>query len=70
MSDKQRNEKDSQWSCAECGVELTLGSVEVQYMGSRYPADLLRCEKCGQVYVPEELANTKMALIEKLLEDK
>ena len=44
--------------------------VEVQYMGSGYPVDLPTCVKCGQVFIPEALAMTKMAEIERLLEDK
>ncbi len=60
----------SQWMCGECGLELVMKRVEVQYMGSGYPVELPTCSKCGQVFIPEVLAMTKMAEIEKLLEDK
>ncbi len=60
----------SQWLCAECGLELIMKKVEVQYMGSGYPVDLPICPKCGQIFVPEKLAMTKMAEVERLLEDK
>jgi hypothetical protein len=35
-----------------------------------FPVDLLRCPKCRQVFIPEELARGKMSEVEKLLEDK
>lgn len=31
---------------------------------------MLRCPKCGQVYIPEDLAKGKMAQLEKSLEEK
>ena len=59
-----------EWSCAKCGVPLETGKVNVGYLGSQFPVDLMRCPKCGQAFVPEELAEGKMAEVEKLLEDK
>jgi Zn-finger nucleic acid-binding protein len=59
-----------EWLCASCSVELELGTVEVAYMGSKYPVELPKCPKCGIVFVPENLAIGKMAEIEKILEDK
>jgi hypothetical protein len=51
-------------------VSLQPGRVTVEYMGSAFPVDLPRCPKCGQVFVPEELATGKMLEVEKALEDK
>lgn len=59
-----------EWLCDACGVALELGTVEVAYMGSKYPVELPKCPKCGIVFVPETLALGKMAEIEKILEDK
>ena len=70
MSGYVSNDEAVQWLCARCNVELTQSKVEIYYMGSGYPVDLPRCPKCGQVFIPEKLATTKMAEIEKLLEDK
>ena len=70
MTDYVSKDDFSQWICAECGLELTMKKVEVHYMGSGYPVDLPTCVKCGQVFIPEALAMTKMAEIERLLEDK
>jgi hypothetical protein len=47
-----------------------MGTVEVAYMGSKYPVNLPRCPNCGLTLIPEQLALGKMAEIEKLLEDK
>jgi hypothetical protein len=58
------------WSCADCGVPLTVGKVDVSYMGNSFPVELLTCPKCGLVMIPEELAMGKMAEVEKALEDK
>ncbi len=58
------------WICANCGVPLELGKVDIGYLGSSFPVDLLKCPKCGLVLIPEELALGKMAEVEKALEDK
>jgi ribosomal protein S27AE len=58
------------WECGKCGGALEAGTVEVAYMGSKYPVELPRCPRCGIVYIPEQLALGKMARIEQLLEDK
>jgi hypothetical protein len=58
------------WVCAICNLPLVLGKVDISYMGSSFPVDLLRCPKCGMVLIPEELALGKMLEVEKALEDK
>jgi predicted RNA-binding Zn-ribbon protein involved in translation (DUF1610 family) len=58
------------WTCASCGEKLVLGKVDVDYLGSRFSIDLPKCEKCGLVMVPEELALGKMLEVEQILEDK
>jgi len=56
--------------CLQCDLPLEMGKVNVAYLGSMFPVDLLRCPKCGQAFIPEELALGKMAEVEKILEDK
>jgi hypothetical protein len=60
----------SEWQCDTCGVALEASTVEVAYMGSKYPVTLPRCPQCGIVFIPEHLALGKMVEIEQLLEDK
>jgi len=58
------------WTCARCGQPLVLGKVDISYLGSSFPVELLKCPKCDLVLIPEELALGKMAEVEKALEDK
>ncbi len=58
------------WECVACGVPLELAKVRVDYLGSAYPVDLLRCPGCGSVLITEDLALGKMAQVEMALEDK
>jgi hypothetical protein len=69
------NEKDAAsaetlWMCTECELSLEVGKVNISYLGGTFPVDLLRCPRCGMVFIPEDLAIGKMADVEKLLEDK
>jgi hypothetical protein len=70
MSPRVDVREASDWACGKCGVTLETGTVEVAYMGSKYPVDLPRCPCCGIVFIPEQLALGEMAQIEQLLEDK
>lgn len=70
MSEKNPESVKTEWLCSKCDVPLETGKVEVKYLGSSFPVDLLRCPKCGQVFIPEELAVGKMAEVEKMMEDK
>ena len=70
MKEKESAPAESEWHCVKCGLPLEIGKVDVGYLGSVFPVDLYRCSKCGQPFVPEELAGGKMAEVEKLLEDK
>jgi hypothetical protein len=47
-----------------------MAQVNVAYLGNAFPVELPRCPKCGQVYVPEDIALGRMAEVEKELEDK
>ncbi|MHC1727003.1 MAG: DVU_1557 family redox protein [Syntrophobacteraceae bacterium] len=56
--------------CLKCGLPMEPGKVNISYLNGMFPVDLLKCPKCGLVFIPEELAVGKMAEVEKLLEDK
>jgi len=56
--------------CAKCGIKLTMGKVNLTYLGSSFPVELYKCSQCGLVYIPEELANGKMKQVEASMEDK
>jgi hypothetical protein len=58
------------WVCARCGQRLTLGKIEIAYLGSAFPVKLWHCAHCGLVLIPEDLALGRMLEVEKTLEDK
>ena len=67
---KQTDEQEVALVCVKCGIKLTLGKVNLTYLGSDFPVDLYKCAQCGLVYIPEELANGKMKQVEASMEDK
>lgn len=56
--------------CAKCDVELELLKVTMTYLKSTFPTRILRCPKCGQSFLSEELALGKAAEVEQVLEEK
>lgn len=70
MSPDDKLHEERALICAKCNVPLETGKVNISYLGSMFPVDLMRCPSCKQVFIPEDLALGKMAQVEKLLEDK
>jgi hypothetical protein len=70
MSKHPPEEKKTGWVCGKCGSPLETAPVNVNYLGSGYPVDLLICKSCKRPLVPAELALGKMLEVEKLMEDK
>ena len=70
MNEPEQQVEPAEWICAKCNLPLQTAQVTVAYLGNAYPVGLLRCPRCGLVFVPEELALGKMAEVEKTLEDK
>jgi hypothetical protein len=58
------------WVCARCGKLLTLGKIEIAYLGNAFPVKLWHCVHCSLVLIPEDLALGRMLEVEKTLEDK
>lgn len=56
--------------CCKCNAEMVEKKTTFDYLGHEANYQILRCPVCGQAYVPEELVNTKIADVEKLLEEK
>lgn len=56
--------------CARCQVDLEEREVKLSYLGSVFSASLPVCPSCGQVFVPEELAEGRIREVEQMLEDK
>ena len=56
--------------CLKCGVPLKLTTIKLTYLEETFAADTPACPSCGHAFVSEEDAVKKMALAEKMLEDK
>lgn len=70
MSNQASWTQHPDWQCGRCNIPLQVRQVNVAYLGSAFPVQLLKCPRCGLVFVPENLALGKMAEVEKSLEDK
>lgn len=67
-SKKARTETD--WLCVACGLHLEVATVKLAYLDETFAVDLPACPTCQRVLVNEEQAVVKMALAERMLEDK
>ena len=56
--------------CDKCKVEMELIEVQFKYLTRTFRYKVPRCPQCGQVYITEELAEGKIAQLEKSLEEK
>ena len=56
--------------CAKCNEKLEKRKTVFQYMKNEFSEELLRCPKCGQVFLDEELVKGRMLQVETELEDK
>ncbi len=70
MTEEKPSENTETWVCGKCGSPLQLQPINVSYLGSGYPVDLLICPKCKRALVPADMALGKMQEVERLLEDK
>lgn len=56
--------------CDKCKVEMVDIEVQFSYLKKTFRHKVKRCPECGQVCISEELANGRMSMAEKMLEDK
>jgi hypothetical protein len=59
-----------EWLCMKCSVPLELATVKLTYLDETFAAETPACPVCQRALVSEEDAVKKMALAEKMLEDK
>jgi Zn-finger nucleic acid-binding protein len=67
---KEENEKDIPWICDKCKEKLVLKKVKVSYLAGNFEVELMKCPRCNNVFIGEDLALGKMLEVEKGLEDK
>ncbi len=63
-------DKNHQWICDKCKVQLKLKKVKVKYLEGNFEVELMKCPSCNIVLILEDLARGKMLEVEKGLEDK
>ncbi|SKC46595.1 DVU_1557 family redox protein [Maledivibacter halophilus] len=63
-------EEDNTLICYKCQKKLEAGKTYFEYLGHSFFTNILKCPKCGEVYIPEELAKGRMSQVEMQLEDK
>lgn len=56
--------------CNKCNVPLQPLTVTFSYLKRSFEHEVLRCPKCGQVFLTEALAGGRMAEVEAALEEK
>lgn len=58
------------WTCGKCRVPLVVKKTTFNYLGRTFSHEVQRCPQCGNVFIPRELAEGRMAEVEQQLEDK
>ena len=61
---------DEKIICDKCQLPLTKAKTKLTYQGVKFEAELMRCPKCKQTFVSEDLALGKMHELEIEMEDK
>ena len=61
---------DEKLICDKCKVEMELIEVQFKYLTRTFRYKVPRCPECGQVSLPEDLVNGKMADVESMIEGK
>ena len=58
------------WVCEKCKAPLAPENTLFSYMGMTFSHEAPRCPVCGMVFITKDLADGRMAEVEKLMEDK
>ncbi len=58
------------WACAKCARPLEWATVKLTYLDETFAVDIPACPSCRRPLVSEKNAVEKMAMAEKMLEDK
>lgn len=61
---------DSKMICELCNEKMEPLKAQFSYLKRSFSHTVLRCPKCGQVYISEELAKGRIQEVETTLEDK
>jgi uncharacterized protein with PIN domain len=56
--------------CHRCNLELIPMEAQFSYLQRSFRQKALRCPECGQIFIPESLAEGRMKEVETALEEK
>ena len=56
--------------CFRCSETLVSDKVILNYLTNTFPTQLLKCPKCGLVYIDEEMVMKKAVEVERAVEEK
>ena len=56
--------------CLKCNRELEVAIVNLEYQDTKVSYEFPRCPVCKQIYIPEEIIESKMKEFEITLENK
>ena len=56
--------------CFRCNETLVSDKVILNYLTNTFPTQLLKCPKCGLVYIDEEMVMKKAVEVERAVEEK
>ena len=61
---------DRDWMCSRCKMPLVMKKTTFRYLGRNVTHEVSRCPDCGKVFIPQNLAEGRMAEVEQQIEDK
>ncbi|HVI40474.1 MAG TPA: hypothetical protein VM577_07430 [Anaerovoracaceae bacterium] len=63
-------EEKKELICHKCQVPLIYAETKFNYLEHDFKANMLRCPKCGQIFIPEDIVKGRMAEVEMAFESK
>ena len=61
---------DEKLICDKCNVPMEEIDAQFKYLNRKFRYKVPRCPTCGQISIPEDLVNGRMADVEALIETK
>ena len=61
---------DRDWKCGKCKMPLVMKKTIFRYLGRDVTHEVSCCPGCGKAFIPQGLAEGRMAEVEGQLEDK
>jgi transposase-like protein len=62
--------REREWICARCKCALKPKKTVFKYLERSFTHEVPCCPSCGRVFIPQTLAEGRMAEVERMLEDK